>query len=282
MNIFWNDILTMFNVKDLNTMSDALLVILGKLIIAILILVVSWLVVKIGNLIIHGIIVKGNKIKTSHQRDLTNFEGIFKTIFKWLVYIIAVLSIFTKVFCILDASSLITTVGVGGLAISIGAQSLISDIISGLFIMLENQIEVGDYITLGDIQGNVIELELRCMKLENYEGELVFIPYGEVRKLINKSKTQSSIVVDIPVNYKQDVNSILEIANETVNEYKNDTIDGKLEVLLPVSLDEKTYTIRIFGKCKPCYDWGIERDLRKMVVEKANSKNIKLGFDFGN
>lgn len=269
----------MFGLTGDNTIYDALLSICGKLVVAILILVLSFVIVKIGQRIIHSVIKRGNKYS---KKNITNFEGILKSLFKWIVYIIAVLSILTKVFGILDASSLITTVGVSGLAISIGAQSLISDIISGFFVMVEGQMEVGDYITLGEISGNVVEFELRCVKIENYEGEVVFVPYGEIRKLINKSKTNSSVVVNLPVSYKQNIDEVLQIANEAVSEFEHADLTDKLQVLPSVSLDEKTYSIRIFGKCKACSDWEIEREVSKLLLKKANDKNIKLGFDISN
>ena len=272
-------ILTIFNVSDLGSVKNALLVLLGRLLWAILILVIAWLVVKIGNKFIHKVMNKKIDLKNKGEKSLSSFEGIVKSVFKVFVYLIAILSILTGVFKLLDASSLVTTVGVGGLALSIGAQSLISDIISGFFLIYENQMNVGDWITLGNIQGTVIALELRCLKLETYEGEMVYIPYGEIRNLVNKSKLESSVIVDIPVSYKQDLEKANAILEDIALNFESNELTSNLKVMPPVSLDESTYKLRLFGKCKPCSNWELERQLRKLVVEKARENDMNLGFD---
>lgn len=272
-------ILTIFNVNNLGSMKNALLVLLGKVIWAIAILFIAWIVVKIGNKFIHKIMNKKIDIKNKGEKNLSSFEGIVKSVFKVFVYLIAILSILTGVFKLLDASSLVTTVGVGGLALSIGAQSLISDIISGFFLIYENQMSVGDWVTIGSNQGTVIALELRCLKLETYEGEMVYVPYGEIRNLVNKSKLESSIIVDVPISYKQDISKAVETLEEVALNFESTDLTSNLKVMPPVTLDDETYKLRIFGKCKPCANWELERLIRKEIVDKARTNNINLGFD---
>ncbi|MCQ2910879.1 MAG: mechanosensitive ion channel family protein [Clostridia bacterium] len=272
-------ILTIFNVNNLGSMKNALLVLLGKVIWAIAILFIAWIVVKIGNKFIHKIMNKKIDIKTKGEKNLSSFEGIVKSVFKVFVYLIAILSILTGVFKLLDASSLVTTVGVGGLALSIGAQSLISDIISGFFLIYENQMSVGDWVTIGSNQGTVIALELRCLKLETYEGEMVYVPYGEIRNLVNKSKLESSIIVDVPISYKQDISKAVETLEEVALNFESKDLTSNLKVMPPVTLDDETYKLRVFGKCKPCANWELERLIRKEIVDKARTNNINLGFD---
>lgn len=272
-------ILTIFNVNNLGSMKNALLVLLGKVIWAIAILFIAWIVVKIGNKFIHKIMNKKIDIKNKGEKNLSSFEGIVKSVFKVFVYLIAILSILTGVFKLLDASSLVTTVGVGGLALSIGAQSLISDIISGFFLIYENQMSVGDWVTIGSNQGTVIALELRCLKLETYEGEMVYVPYGEIRNLVNKSKLESSIIVDVPISYKQDISKAVETLEEVALNFESTDLTSNLKVMPPVTLDDGTYKLRVFGKCKPCANWELERLIRKEIVDKARSNNINLGFD---
>lgn len=272
-------ILTIFNVNNLGSMKNALLFLLGKVIWAIAILFIAWIVVKIGNKFIHKIMNKKIDIKNKGEKNLSSFEGIVKSVFKVFVYLIAILSILTGVFKLLDASSLVTTVGVGGLALSIGAQSLISDIISGFFLIYENQMSVGDWVTIGSNQGTVIALELRCLKLETYEGEMVYVPYGEIRNLVNKSKLESSIIVDVPISYKQDISKAVETLEEVALNFESTNLTSNLKVMPPVTLDDGTYKLRVFGKCKPCTNWELERLIRKEIVDKARSNNINLGFD---
>lgn len=272
-------ILTIFNVNNLGSMKNALLVLLGKVIWAIAILFIAWIVVKIGNKFIHKIMNKKIDIKNKGEKNLSSFEGIVKSVFKVFVYLIAILSILTGVFKLLDASSLVTTVGVGGLALSIGAQSLISDIISGFFLIYENQMSVGDWVTIGSNQGTVIALELRCLKLETYEGEMVYVPYGEIRNLVNKSKLESSIIVDVPISYKQDISKAVETLEEVALNFESKDLTSNLKVMPPVTLDDETYKLRVFGKCKPCANWELERLIRKEIVDKARTNNINLGFD---
>ena len=269
----------MFNLESFEELYNALFQFCGKILWAIVILIVAKVVVILGNKFISSFIKRSKKIKSHNASDFSNFETMLKTIFKYVIYIIAILTIFTRVFELMDAASVLATVGVGGVALSFGAQSLVKDIISGFFILLEKQMEVGDFVYIGTCAGTVKEVDLRCVKLETFKGEIVYIPYGEIRQVTNKSKLDSTVAVEIPVSYKQNLTDVLAIAEEITQEYTNEKLTSGLGVQPPTSLDEKTYMVRILGKCKPCADWDIERDIRKAFVEKANARKLKLGFN---
>lgn len=273
-----NKILLLFDLKDFDALKLNLYKFGGKIIWAIVILLIARLVVWLGSSLIHSVMKRKLKVRGLSFDKLAGFETMFKSILKYFVYIIAILTILTKVFGLIDGASVITTVGIGGLAISLGAQSLIQDIIGGVFIFLEKQLEVGDWIELGNISGTVKELDVRCLELETYEGEIVFVPYGEIRTLVNKSKVLSSVMVDVPFGYDVEVKDAMKLLKDIADNFENPNMTSRLIVLPPTEMDEKIYKVRLFGKCIQCCDWEIERDLRRIVISKAAEEKIKLGF----
>ncbi len=248
-----------------------------KIILVALVYMTCKIIVSLGNKAICGVMRKNRKMDNKALTNISNFETMLITIFKYTVYIIGILTVLTNVLGILDLSTVLATVGVGGIALSFGAQVLVKDIISGFFILLEGQMGVGELVTIGSITGTVKELDLRCVKVLTFKGETVFVPYGEIRQLINQSKEDSSVIIDIPVSYDKDLDKLLVVAKEVVKAYKNENITEKMEVLSPIEMDSRFYKVRVIGKAKPLCHWEIERDLRKQIIEKANTAGIVLG-----
>lgn len=259
---------------------EILLLILYKLCTILVVLLVAKLIVCFSTKLIKSFMNKNRKEKNDNLKKIASFETMIISIIKYSVYIIAILSIFTNVLGVLDIKSVLATVGVGGVAIGFGAQSLIKDVISGFFILLENQMNIGDYVIIGETSGTVKELDLRCVKLETYPGEIIFLPYGEIKEVKNMSKTNSSVIVDIPVKYGQNIDKVKDILNTLCEEYTDNNLIDKLEALDPVKLDSNSYILRIFGKVKPCSHWEIERNVRRLVLMKCEENNIKLGEEF--
>lgn len=154
--------------------------------------------------------------------------GRQQTLLRAGVYIVRIVVLVTALLMILDAlginiTPILASVGVAGLAISLGAQTLIKDYLGGLFILTENQYAVGDYVTLGDVTGTVEEITLRKTLLRDLDGKLVHVPNGEVRVIINNSYDWARAVVDLTIAYEEQVaeaEKVLQAKMESVSQDK--------------------------------------------------------------
>jgi small conductance mechanosensitive channel len=156
---------------------------------------------------------------------------LLNSVLKYTIYIIAALTIMTNIFGI-KAEAIIVPAGIGGVVLGFGAQSLIKDVISGFFILLENQFSVGDTITIENMNGTVEEIELRITKIRNFNGDLYIIPNGEIKRVTNHTRGNKGAIVDVPVEYREDTSKIMETAKKVCDQIKkefdlNKTIEDK-------------------------------------------------------
>ncbi len=178
-----------------------------------------------------------------------------------------------------DISPIIASVGVVGLALSLGAQSFIKDFIGGVLILIENQFVVGDTIQIGDVSGQVEQLTLRATYVRDVNGNLVVIPNGEVRVVANQTRDWSRALVDVAIANEEDLSRVVALLNKLAEELAQDLTFGPQileppQVLAPLSLVDWAVTVRVMAKTQPGKQWGISRELRKRIGEAFASEGI--------
>lgn len=183
----------------------------------------------------------------------------------------------------LDIAPLIAGVGVVGLALSFGAQTLIKDLIGGLLIVVENQYSVGDTIEVGDVSGVVETVTLRATLVRTADGNLVVVPNGEVRVVANASRGWSRAVVDVGVAYEEDLARALRVLEDAAAGFAQDTRFEPLlleapAVLGPLSLGDWSITVRVMVKTLPGKQWEIARELRKQILAACEREGIDLPY----
>ncbi|KNY30374.1 mechanosensitive ion channel family protein [Pseudobacteroides cellulosolvens] len=240
------------------------------------IIIIAIVVVKVGNFIIKKTFEKQKNFKYSiNIKRLDTMSTLTRSIFKYLIYTIAVISILTDVF---DIKSVLTAAGIGGLAIGFGAQSLIKDVISGFFIVFENQFEVGDIITIDNLNGTVEHIELRVTRIRNVNGDLYIIPNGEIKKIINHSKGNKTANIDIPISYEADLSKAVDIVNkiceEIVKEF--DVIVEAPKILGVTEFHKDNLVLRVTTKTLPNEHYAVERRFRELVKDEFSKANIEF------
>jgi len=183
----------------------------------------------------------------------------------------------------LDIAPLLTSMGLVGLTLSLGAQTLVKDIIGGLFILLEDQFDIGDSIRVGDLAGSVERMTLRATHLRAFNGELHIIPNGEIRMVSNLTRTWSRAVVNLPLSPDEDVPRAMAVLERIGQELAADPQFAPLLLEAPVvtgieELDGWTVRVRIMAKTLPGQHWGVMRELRRRVKEAFQQEGIRLGF----
>jgi len=242
----------------------------------ILILVLSAVIIKTGSFIIKKIFEKRKSFRLEiDKKKIDTMATLTMSIFKYGVYIMAGVIILTDVF---KLTSVLAAAGIGGIAIGFGAQSLIKDVISGFFIVMEDQFAVGDLITIDNMNGTVEQMELRVTKLRNFNGDLYIIPNGEIKKVINHTRGNKAVIVDIPIAYSADITKAIEAAERVCTQVSGEfkTIVEQPKVLGITELGKENLNLRIVARTIPNEQWEVERRIRKLIKEEFS--NIGISF----
>jgi small conductance mechanosensitive channel len=185
-----------------------------------------------------------------------------------------------------DLAPLIAGAGIAGLAIGFGAQSLVKDVISGLFIIIEDQYGVGDIVTINQAaSGRVEQLTLRITGLRDLDGTMHYIANGSISLIANKSKDWSRAVVDVGVGYREDPARVREVLERVANEAKSDDELGtKLysapEILGMETLGEYEVVWRMIAETKPARQFEVARELRERIKVRFDEEQIEIPFPY--
>ena len=261
--------------------------ILEKLITITLIIIIASISVKVCNKLVDYIMLtkenanKKFKIKSNEKRSET-LHKLIKSAIRYTIYFIA----FFQILSILgiNTTSIVASAGIASVAIGFGAQSLVKDIISGFFIILEGQFDVGDEVKLYNqaafiAGGSVMSLGLRSTKIRSGNGEIYFIPNGSINQVINYSLTYNlaevkfSIQIDETIEaIEERIQKVLDVANNNDKYhsliYKND----KLHVNNIEQIADNILTLNIAGKAKVGKKQSVETMLRKDFYNEFKDK----------
>jgi small conductance mechanosensitive channel len=185
--------------------------------------------------------------------------------------------------CGIAIGPLLAGAGIAGLAVGFGAQSLVKDVISGFFIILEDQIRVGDVVTIAGASGMVEAISLRTIRLRDVEGRVHVVPNGLIEVATNFTREWSRALVEIGVAYKEDVDRVINVLKEVGEDLRSDP-DFKDLILEPMtvqgldSFGDSSVNIRIFFKTLPIKQWDVAREFRKRVKKAFDQQGISIPF----
>lgn len=243
------------------------------------ILLVSYLVIFIGKKIITRILTLRVKIplNQNERRQQTIIKLLHSTL-SYLVYFSAMIAILSAVE--INIGGLLAGAGIAGLAIGFGAQSLVKDIITGFFIILEDQFGIGDYIRLNNAEGTVTEIGLRTTKILGTTGEQYIIPNGQILDVVNFSVNNSKAIIDMQVAIDADIEKVEKLVSEYLK-----TLPPNYEELIDVpaflgvqNVVGTEVTIRIIAETKPLQHYGIARVIRRDVKEILERNGIPMAY----
>jgi small conductance mechanosensitive channel len=178
---------------------------------------------------------------------------------------------------------LLATAGIGALAIGFGAQSLVKDVISGFFIILENQYRIGDVIEVAGVSGLVESVSLRSTVLRDLEGKVHTVPNGEIKVVSNLSKEWARSVLDVAISYSEDVDRVMELLNQIGKELAQEepwkgAILEPLQVFGVERFGESELVIRVVVKTAPLKQWDVGRELRRRIKIRFGEEGIQIPF----
>lgn len=205
-----------------------------------------------------------------------------KSISRYAIYFIAACVIINQLGYGSLLSNIITAAGVGALVISLSAQSVISDIIAGAFILFEKQFNVGDYVQINEYSGTVSSMAMRCTYLDTWKGERIIIPNGQIKTVINYSGKFNMAVVDVPTPYEEDSEKVMNVLKEVSEKYyeENKTICyDKPNVLAITAFDDSAIRMSIQIKAKGRNHYRIERELKMAIKKRFDKEGISIPYN---
>lgn len=252
---------------------------LGKSLKIILIFIIINIVVSIIGKIIDRVL-KDKRLSNlnSSGRRANTLGQILKRLVKYFLYFIGIV-ISLEMFNI-NTTSIIATAGIGGLAIGFGAQSLVKDLITGFFIILEDQYAVGDFVKIGSFEGTVEDLGLRVTKLRDFNGELHIIPNSSIQIVTNKTRGAMRALVELSIAYEENVDRAIKVLESICADVKieNENIVEGPTILGITKLGDYSVNITIIAKTKPMEQWAVERAIRKKIKEVFEKENIEIPY----
>jgi len=220
-------------------------------------------------------------VTSEHEKRAKTLSGIISTSISVIIYTAALMMIITE--CGINIGPLLAGAGIAGLAIGFGAQSLVKDVISGFFLIMEDQIRVGDVANVAGIGGLVEAINLRTTRLRDLEGKVHIIPNGSIEVATNFTKDWSRALIEIGVAYKENVDNVINVLKDVGEELRNDPAFKEiiLEPMTVLGLDsfgDSSVNIRLYFKTLPSKQWEVSREFRKRVKKAFDEKGIEIPF----
>jgi moderate conductance mechanosensitive channel len=246
--------------------------------------VLAWLayrVVRLAAIRIEKAVDDGDdSVTTLRERRGKTISQLLRSMGRVVIYAIALLLTF-NVF--IDIGPILAGAGILGLAVSFGAQSLVKDVISGFFILFENQFAIGDVIEAGGKSGVVEKMSMRVVVLRDIQGAMHIIPNGEIKVVSNLTRGWSRAVVDVGVGYEEDVDRALGVVRDEAASFSTDPewtsqLDGPVEVPGIESLGDSAMVIRSLIRTQPGSQWAAAREYRRRLKLRFDRESIEIPF----
>jgi small conductance mechanosensitive channel len=230
---------------------------------------------RFSHLLQHG------KDDAESQKRAATLSGMIRWVLRTTIILVAALMILDKLG--VQIGPVIAAAGIVGLAVGFGAQNLVQDVISGFFILLEDQIRVGDVVSLNDKGGLVERITLRMIVLRDLAGNVYYVRNGQINVITNMTKEFSFYVFDIGVAYREDVDEVIGVVKQVDEELRQDPA-FKDDILSPIEIlgldkfDSSAVVIKARTKTRPIQQWRIGREFNRRLKRKFDELGIEIPF----
>lgn len=227
-----------------------------------------------------------NKHRTAHKKDIEKRQktviSLSLNVWRIAVFAVTVLSIFKVIFPNMNLAPLFASAGVIGVAVAFGSQTLVKDLLTGIFIVSENQYRVGDIISIGSAEGRVEQIGTRSTVIRDDDGNVHYIPNGSIVHVINKTMLYSKVNFIISLSREEDFEKAIEIIDKIGEDLFNDPVWSNHIIEAPQfkaieNFSKSGIDISIVGKVQPSDQWRVTAELRRRLIAEFNSNNIELG-----
>lgn len=222
-----------------------------------------------------------HKVDDEYKKRADTLASVIRHLLHVVIIAVAVITILGQLG--IKIGPILAAAGIVGLAVGFGAQSLIKDVINGFFILMEDQIRVGDVVQIAGKAGLVEKVNLKMTVLRDLAGNVHFIPNGNIDVVTNMTKEYSRYVFEIGVAYREDIDEVVKAITEVDEELRNDT-DFSHDILEPIEIlgldkfADSAIVIKARIKTKPIKQWRVGREFNRRLKKKFDEKNIEIPF----
>jgi len=250
-----------------------------------LILILMFVFIKIAQLLSDRMFKRFKKTKREIDEEFRKradtLSSVIGNILTICIIIVAVITIMGQLD--IPIAPVLASAGIVGVALGFGAQHLVKDVISGFFILLDDQIRVGDVVQIAGKGGLVENINLRMTILRDLAGNVHYVRNGEIDVVTNMTKEYSRYVFDIGVAYREDVDEVIEVVKKVDENMRNDP-QFKDDILEPVEIlgldqfADSAIIIKARTKTKPVRQWAVGREFNKRLKKMFDEKDIEIPF----
>lgn len=248
-----------------------------KIIIIAALLIIAKIIINISHKALNKRFTKKSQ-DVKYKSKIDTITGSIFSFIKFVVYFILIMIILDMLG--VNTSSILATAGIGGIAIAFGAQSIVSDIIRGIFILLDDQLNVGDWVSASGIEGTVESVGLRITKIRDYDGSLYIIPNSQIEAVKNSCRGGQKADITFQVSYDISLEKVKEIIEKIGEESSKEIEFTQKPIFLGVeNLGEFSYKVKVTSAVKAMDQWKAMRIIREKALkefEKSGMKTSKL------
>lgn len=242
-------------------------------------LVLCWILIRLSSTAIKSVLQRQSRKQYMPitERKANTLSSVTSSILKYAIYFIGVFSILRQLG--ISESSLVVIASAGSVAIGLGAQSIATDMMSGFFILFEDNYAVGDIVTIQGITGTVESVTLRSTKLRDAQGCVHIIPNGSVGTVTNLCRDYINAVVTVGIAYGESIDRAIDVLTDEMQ--KASDMENLLEtptVAGVVGLDDSAVTIKVVAKCKIKTNPAVEAELRRRIKNRFDKEGIDIPF----
>lgn len=244
---------------------------------------VIWVITRVLNQAIERVVVRqnGDLSELEQRQRIDTLQRVAATTIKILTTVVVLMVLLTEFG--VDVGPLLATAGVAGVALGFGAQYLIRDLISGFFILVEDQYSVSDVVCLGDTCGEVEEVTLRMTKLRDLDGVVHYVPNSQVTVASNMSQHFSRVNLNIGVAYESNIDQVKEVINRVGEELADDPEWAQHIIKTPEfnrvdDLGDSAIYLKILGDVRPGQQWAVTGELRRRLKQAFDKEGIEIPF----
>ena len=213
------------------------------------------------------------------EKRLHTLSRLFKSIATYVIYFIAIITCLDMVG--FSVTTILAGAGVLSLAVAFGAQSIVEDLMSGIFIVLENQYSVGEYVQIDGIQGIVREIGMKTTKVQTYDGQLMIIKNGSIGTVINYSRSAQRGYVEVGIAYEENIQNAIKVIEQACTviaaQYKAE-LDETPNVQGVTELADSSVVIRTTFTAWNWQQLVIERALRQAIKEELDKAGVEISY----
>ncbi|AST91589.1 mechanosensitive ion channel protein [Sutcliffiella cohnii] len=268
----------MFDLTNYNLW--AILAVVGTVILKLVIILIAYGIVKsLGTKLIKSLFERAEERQNLTRGRSKTLEKLVINIFTYTLMFFLFILVLENVFKV-EATPILAGAGIVGLAIGFGAQGLVSDVVTGFFLLLEKQVDVDDYVTTAGFSGIVEDVGLRTTKIRDFDGTLHYIPNREISSLSNHSRGNMRALVDISISYDDNIDKAMMVLQKVCDRFaqEEEAIKEGPNVVGVQSLGDSDVVIRIVAKTENMEQWAVERKLRKAMKEALDANGIEIPF----